>query len=187
MHAGARARTLVRASSDVCTVQSFFTSQSLHNTKKIKKKSGDVNDEENFPFFFCFIRELNPHPLLTFSLYPPIRPYCTHHPPRANSNSILRPYLLPPPIPPSKSLRQKHGTADLSKKIHYNTKRVTTKPTQVNLLNAINTQTFSELIHELLNILYILYLLNILYLLSILYSALLINPTLVAFFSLCAF
>ena len=57
----------------------------------------------------------------------------------------------------------------------------------MNLLNAINTQTFSELIHELLNILYILYLLNILYLLSILYSALLINPTLVAFFSLCAF
>jgi hypothetical protein len=33
---------------------------------------------------------------------------------------------------------------------------VTTKPTQVNLLNVINTQTFSELIHELLNILYLL-------------------------------
>jgi hypothetical protein len=24
-----------------------------------KKKSGDVNDEANFSFFFCFIRELN--------------------------------------------------------------------------------------------------------------------------------
>jgi hypothetical protein len=34
---------------------------------------------------------------------------------------------------------------------------VTTKPTQVNLLNVVNTQTFSELIHKLLNILYILY------------------------------
>ena len=48
----------------------------------------------------------------------------------------------------------------------------------------INTQTFSELIHELLNILNllnILYLLNIIYLLNILYTAFLINPTLIAF------
>ena len=36
-----------------------------------------------FPLFFCFIRELNLHILLTFSLYLPIRPYLTHHPPRA--------------------------------------------------------------------------------------------------------
>ena len=47
---------------------------------------------------------------------------------------------------------------------------VTTKPTQVIYLFVINTQTFSELIHELL------------YLLNILYTAFLINPTLVAFF-----
>ena len=46
----------------------------------------------------------------------------------------------------------------------------------MNLLNVVNTQTFSELIHELLNI--ILYLLYILY---ILYTAFLINPTLIAF------
>ncbi len=45
----------------------------------------------------------------------------------------------------------------------------------MNLLNVVNTQTFSELIHELLNIL------NILYLLNILYTAFLINPTLIAF------
>jgi hypothetical protein len=30
----------------------FFASQSLHNGKKIKKKSGDVNDEVKFPPFF---------------------------------------------------------------------------------------------------------------------------------------
>ena len=42
----------------------------------------------------------------------------------------------------------------------------------MNLLNVINTQTFSELIHERL---------NILYLLNILYTAFLINPTLIAF------
>ena len=54
----------------------------------------------------------------------------------------------------------------------------------MNLLNVINTQTFVELIHELLKILYllnILYHLNILYLLNILYTAFLINPTLIAF------
>jgi hypothetical protein len=49
---------------------------------------------------------------------------------------------------------------------------VTTKPTQVNLLNVVNTQTFSELIHERLDILFILY---------ILYTVFLINPTLIAF------
>ena len=42
----------------------------------------------------------------------------------------------------------------------------------MNLLNVINTQTFSELIHERLNILNIL---------NILYTAFLINPILIAF------
>ena len=37
------------ASSDGSRVISFFASQSLHN-KKIKNKSGDVNDEANFSF-----------------------------------------------------------------------------------------------------------------------------------------
>ena len=45
----------------------------------------------------------------------------------------------------------------------------------MNLLNVVNTQTFSELIHERLNILYLLYILYILYM------AFLINPTLIAF------
>jgi hypothetical protein len=38
-------------SSDCSPVQSFFASQSLHNRKKFKKKSGDVNVEANFSFF----------------------------------------------------------------------------------------------------------------------------------------
>ena len=67
---------------------------------------------------------------------------------------------------------------ELSKKIHYNTQRCNYKTNSVNLLNVINTQTVSELIHELLNILD---LLNILYLLNIFYTAFLINPTLIAF------
>ena len=63
----------------------------------------------------------------------------------------------------------------------------------MNLLNVINTQTFVELIHELLKILYllnILYYLNIIYLLNILhlyilYTAFLINPTLFRLYYLC--
>ena len=38
--------------SRVWTVHSFFASQSLHNKKKFKKKSGDVNYEAKFPPFF---------------------------------------------------------------------------------------------------------------------------------------
>jgi hypothetical protein len=40
------------ASSYSWTLFSSFASQSLHNKKKIKKKSGDVNYEANFPPFF---------------------------------------------------------------------------------------------------------------------------------------
>jgi hypothetical protein len=94
---GTRVRkTLTQAtiSSDVCRVQSFFTSQSLHNGKKIKKKSGDVNDEVKFPFFFLLHKRAKPilppyllphlrartqtlYSSLTFSLTrrPPIRPF----------------------------------------------------------------------------------------------------------------
>ena len=46
----------------------------------------------------------------------------------------------------------------------------------MNLLNVVvNTQTFSKLIHELLNIILLLYILYILY------TAFFINPTLIAF------
>jgi hypothetical protein len=38
-------------------VQSFFASQTLHNIKKFKKKSGDVNDEANFSLLFFASRE----------------------------------------------------------------------------------------------------------------------------------
>ena len=48
-------------------------------------------------FLFCFTRELNPYTSLTFSLCPPIHPF-------------LRPPNRPP-LPPKKSLRQKHGAA----------------------------------------------------------------------------
>ncbi len=40
-------------------------------------------------FLFCFTRELNLYPPLTFSLCLPIHPYLTHHPP------------IHPPIHPS--------------------------------------------------------------------------------------
>jgi hypothetical protein len=45
-----------------------------------KKQSGDVNYAANFPFFFCFIRTLNPHPPLVLALIP-----------SANSKPILSP------------------------------------------------------------------------------------------------
>jgi hypothetical protein len=38
-------------SRSIWSVYPFFASQSLHNKKKFKKKSGDVNDEANFSFF----------------------------------------------------------------------------------------------------------------------------------------
>ena len=43
------------------TLQSFFASQSLHNRKKFKKKSGDVNDEVKFPFFFLLHKRAKPY------------------------------------------------------------------------------------------------------------------------------
>ena len=105
-------------------------------------------------FLFCFTRELNPYSPLGARTQNP-------HPPRE-----LKPLPSPSAHPWCK---------DLSKKFHYNKNVVTTKPTRVIHLFVINTQTFSELIHELLNILYLLNILNILY---ILYTAFLINPTL---------
>ena len=60
----------------------------LHNhfitEKNLKKKSGDVNDEVKFPFFFYFIRELNLHSPLTYSLTS-----------ARELKPILPPYLLP--------------------------------------------------------------------------------------------
>jgi hypothetical protein len=39
-------------SSIVWTLQPFFASKTLHNRKNLKKKSGDVNYEANFSFYF---------------------------------------------------------------------------------------------------------------------------------------
>ena len=56
--------------------------------------------QEFFPFIFCFIRELNPI----------LPPYLLPHP-RARTQSLYSPltFSLHPLLPPSKSLRQKHG------------------------------------------------------------------------------
>ena len=45
------------ASSSGSRVISFFASQTLHNIKKFKKKSGDVNDEAKFSLLFFASRE----------------------------------------------------------------------------------------------------------------------------------
>ena len=88
-------------------------------------------------FLFCFIRELTLYSPLTYSL---------------SSARELKPYTPPLPspsthptlkIPPSKAWHRRFeqkNSLQHKKKIHV----VTTKPTQVNLLNVINTQTFSE-------------------------------------------
>jgi hypothetical protein len=69
-------------SSIVCTVHSFFASQSLHNKKKkIEKKSGDVNYEAIFPLFFLLHKRVKPTP-------PPLP---SLSPTRANSHPILPP------------------------------------------------------------------------------------------------
>ncbi len=69
----------------------------LHNhfiTHKFQKKNPAKQKTAQFvPFFFCFIRELNPHPLLTFSLYPPIRPYLTHHPSALEPLGSIKPWF----------------------------------------------------------------------------------------------
>ena len=120
-------------------------------------------------FLFCFTRELNLYSLPY--LPPPFRARTQTHIPRANSNPYPHPPprafrlyktfgFTHPPIPSPSS----HGVKIWAKKFHYNNKNVvTTKPTRVLHLFVINTQTFSELIHELLYHLNILYLLNILY------------------------
>jgi hypothetical protein len=79
-----------RTGSNVQNFFSFFVKSSHHKYKK-KSFSGEVKDSVFFPSFFCFIRELNPHPPLVLALIP-----------RANSNPILPPYLTyHPPIPPA--------------------------------------------------------------------------------------
>ena len=83
--------TTRKGSSDVCSVNPFFTSQSLHNGIFLKKNPAILNDEVKFPFFFCFIRELNPlllPYLLPLPTYPPTPPYplslpIPHTPPTA--------------------------------------------------------------------------------------------------------
>jgi hypothetical protein len=54
--------TLIReeVSSIVCTVQSFFASQTLHDRLFFKKKTGDVNDEANFSFFILLHKRAKP-------------------------------------------------------------------------------------------------------------------------------
>jgi hypothetical protein len=60
----------VGLSSDYWTVYKFFASQTLHNIKNFKKKSGDVNDEANFRLFILLQERAKPIP----------------SPPRTNSN-----------------------------------------------------------------------------------------------------
>jgi hypothetical protein len=86
-------------SSSLQSFFSFFASQSLHNRKKLKKKSGDANDKANFSFFFLLHKRAKP--------FTPPLPYPS--PPRAlslclnrvfdSTNPILPPYLLPPSPP----------------------------------------------------------------------------------------
>ena len=102
------------------------------------------------------------------SLRPPLRPYLGNVAKLIRRRRISLKRDNHPQNPSVKSMG-----ARLEQKISLQHKVVTTKPTQVNLLNVVNTQTFSELIHERL---------NILYLLNILYTAFLINPTPIAFF-----
>ena len=72
-------------SSIVCTVQSFFASQTLHNRKILKKKSGDVNDEANFSLFILLHKRAKP--------YTP--PLPSPSPPRTNSNLYSPLYIHP--------------------------------------------------------------------------------------------
>ena len=91
----------VCVSSSFCTVQSFCTSQTLHNRIFFKKKSGDVNDEANFSLFILLHKRAKPilppypHPHLharTQTLYSPLTLTLT-------SAHELKP-LLPPYIHP---------------------------------------------------------------------------------------
>ncbi len=50
-------------SSSYWPVYNFFASQSLHNIKKFKKKSGEANDSVIFPFFILLHKRAKPiHP-----------------------------------------------------------------------------------------------------------------------------
>jgi len=63
-------------------------------------------------FLFCFTRELNLYTPLTLTLRSPIRPYLTYRPPiRLRAFRLYKTLVLTlnPLLPPSKSLRQKHG------------------------------------------------------------------------------
>ena len=48
--------TTRKGSSDVCSVNPFFTSQSLHNGIFLKKNPAILNDEVKFPFFLLHKR-----------------------------------------------------------------------------------------------------------------------------------
>jgi hypothetical protein len=58
-------------SSSYWTLFSFFASQTLHNRKNFKKKSGDVNDEANFSFFILLHKRAKP--ILPSYLLPHLR------------------------------------------------------------------------------------------------------------------
>jgi hypothetical protein len=82
-------------SSSYQRVQSFFASQTLHNRKKIKKKSGRVNDEANFSFFILLHKRANP---ILSSLPTPSPPRANSKPPYIHPSA--HPYLTHrPPIP----------------------------------------------------------------------------------------
>jgi hypothetical protein len=58
-------------SSDGSRVISFFASQSLHNRKKLKKKSGEAKDSVNFSFFILLHKRAKP--ILPSYLLPHLR------------------------------------------------------------------------------------------------------------------
>jgi hypothetical protein len=95
-------------SSSYWTLLSFFASQTLHNRKNFKKKSGDVNDEANFSFFILLHKRAKPiHPpyLLPHSARE-LKPYT----PPFKDFVFIKPLVLLlspptyPPIPPQPTL-----------------------------------------------------------------------------------
>jgi hypothetical protein len=90
-----------RVSSYLPRVLPFFASQTLHNRKNLKKKSGDVNDEANFSLFILLQERAKPiyppPPSLrarTQTFTPPLHPSLHHpHPQNPSVKSMALPYF----------------------------------------------------------------------------------------------
>jgi hypothetical protein len=79
-----------------------IASQSLHNKKKFKKKSGDANYETNFPFYFLLHKRAKPihppyiHPSAHLSTHS-----STHHSTHPKDFVSIKPLVLPSATNPS--------------------------------------------------------------------------------------